>query len=164
MIGSYGLNMIQLVAFDLDDQHYALPLSTVARIVRVIEITPLPKAPEVVLGVFRLQGRIVPVFDVRRRFRLPRRDIRLSDHLIVGHTRNRAVALVADSVGGVLERSEKEVTAAQAILPGLEYIEGIAKLEGGLILIHDLNKFLSLEEESALGETLEKTELAVHEP
>lgn len=154
--------MIHLVVFRLDEQHYALPLSSVARIVRAIELTPLPQTPEIVLGVFSLQGHIVPVFDVRRRFRLPQRDTRLSDHLIVGHTRHRTVALVADSVSGVVERSDKEVTAAQSVLPGLEYIYGIAKLDDGMVLIHDLDTFLLLEEERALAETLKTTEGVAH--
>lgn len=62
--------LIRLVSFNLDDQKYALLLSAVIRIIRVVEITSLPKAPEIVLGVINMHGLIIPVFDIRKRFRL----------------------------------------------------------------------------------------------
>ena len=146
--------MIQLVELNLDDQRYALRLSTVERVIRAIEITPLPKAPEIVLGIVNIGGRIVPVVNVRKRFRLPEKEIELGDHLILGQTGRRPVALVVDEVSSVVERPEREVITAQEILPGLEYVQGVAKLEDGVILIHDLDKFLSLEEEAALDKAL----------
>jgi purine-binding chemotaxis protein CheW len=144
----------QLVVFTLDEQQYALPLAAVERIVRALEITPLPKAPEIVLGVVNIQGRVIPVFNIRKRFNLPEREISLNDHLILARTSRRPVALVVDEVSGVIDRPEGEVVAAEDILAGMEYVEGVVKLEQGMILIHDLNKFLSLEEEIELGEAV----------
>ena len=146
--------MIQLVELNLDDQRYALRLSTVERVIRVIEITPLPKAPEIVLGIVNIGGRIIPVINVRKRFRLPEKEIELGDHLILGQAGCRPVALVVDEVSSVVERPEREVIAAQEILPRLEYVQGVAKLEDGLLLIHDLNTFLSLEEEGTLDKAM----------
>lgn len=140
----------QLVVFSLDEQRYALLLSNVERIVRAVEITPLPKAPEIVLGVINVRGEIIPVVNIRKRFRLPEREIALSDHLIIAKTSRRAVALLADRVGQVLEVPENKIISAKKILPAMDYVEGVVKLEDGLILIHDLEKFLSLEEERAL--------------
>ena len=148
----------QLVVFTLDEQRYALRLSAVERVVRAVEITRLPKAPEIVLGLIDVQGQIIPVVNVRKRFRLPEPEIALSDHLIIARTARRKVALVADTVIGVVERSEAEMTAAGTILPGLEYIEGVAKLEDGLVFIHNLDTFLSLEEEKTLQEATTPTE------
>jgi len=146
----------QLVVLTLDEQRYALHLSAVERIIRVVEVTPLPKAPEIVLGVVNVQGQITPVINIRKRFCLPEREMNLSDQLIIAHTSRRTVALVADAVSGVIERSEQEVIAAEKVLPGIEYVEGVVKLEDGMILIHDLNKFLSLEEEQALDNAMKK--------
>ena len=140
----------QLVMFGLDEQRYALRLSAVEQIVRVVEIASLPKAPDIILGVINLHGRIVPVYDIRARFRLTNREILLSDHLIVAHTKKRDVALVVDKVTGVVRRTEEDVTDAQRISPNLEYIEGVVKLEEGLVFIHDLDTFLSVAEEIQL--------------
>ena len=140
----------QLVVFALDDQRYALHLSAVDRVVPMVRVTPLPKAPDIVIGVVNVQGRVIPVINMRRRFRLPEREAALTDRLIVAHTARRPVALTADAVAGVLEYPGQDIVAAEGVLPGVEHVEGIAKLKDGLILIHDLDRFLSLEEEQSL--------------
>lgn len=146
-----------IIVFNLDEQRYALRLSAVERIVRIVEITPLPKAPEIVLGVVNVQGQVIPVVNIRKRFCLPDREISLSDHLIIARTTKRVVVLVADTVLGVVECWEEEVTAADKILPDLEYVESVVKLEDGLIFIHNLDTFLSLEEEKILEQAIAPT-------
>jgi purine-binding chemotaxis protein CheW len=141
----------------LDEQHYALHLSAVERIVMVAEITPLPKAPQIIAGIINIQGRIIPVLNIRKRFNLPERETDLGDHLIIANTAKRSVALAVDAVAGVVGRAEGEITIPGEILPGLEYVEGVAKLEDGLIMIHDLEKFLSLDEEKALEHAMAAT-------
>jgi len=143
-----------LIVFSLDRQRYALPLHAVDRVVRMVAITPLPKAPDIVTGVVNLQGRVIPVIDVRRRFSLPEKKIALTDQLVVAHTLRRPVALVADAVHDVID-SAQDLIETENILPGLDYVEGVVKLTDGLILIHDLDRFLSLEEESSLALALE---------
>jgi purine-binding chemotaxis protein CheW len=147
--------LIRLVHFHLDDQKYALFLSAVIRIIRVVEITSLPKAPEIVAGIINLRGTFIPVFDIRRRFRLPPREAQLSDQMIIATTARRTVALSVDSVDDVTEIPEERITATEQILPELGYVEGVMKTEGGMVLIHDLEKFLSLPEEKTLGEAME---------
>jgi Chemotaxis signal transduction protein len=144
-----------IVVFTLGDRRYGLPLSAVERIVRVVDVTSLPKAPDIVLGIVNVQGRVIPVINVRRRFRLPEREIALNDQMVIAHAARRPVALVVDSVTGVLEYSEQEAVGAQDVLPDLEYVEGVVKLDDGLILVHNLDKFLSLEEEAVLDRALE---------
>lgn len=146
----------QYVIFTLDEQRFALYLSATERIVRIVEVTHLPKAPEIVLGVVNVQGQVNPVVDVRKRFRLPERELNLSDQMIIAHTLRRTVALVVDSVSGIIECSEQEEIASGKILPGIEYVEGVVKLEDGMILIHDLDRFLSLEEEEVLDDALKE--------
>jgi purine-binding chemotaxis protein CheW len=145
----------QLVVFTLDEQSYGLPLPSVERAVRMVEISPLPKAPDIVLGIINVQGRLTPVVNLRRRFRLPEREIALTDHILIAHTRRRLVALVADAVVGVLAYSAAQLVGAGEILPDVEYVEGVVKLEDGMVLIHDLDKFLALDEEAALDRAME---------
>jgi purine-binding chemotaxis protein CheW len=144
----------QLVVFSLDGLRYALHLAAVEKVVRAVEITPLPKAPEIVMGVVNVQGRIVPVVNVRKRFHLPERELNLEDQFILAKTRRRPVALVVDAVADVVQRERGKLTGANEILPDLQYVEGVAKLDDGLILIHNLDHFLSLDEEKALDEAL----------
>jgi purine-binding chemotaxis protein CheW len=145
----------KLVTFSLDDRKFALYVSAVQRIIRVVEVTPLPKAPDIVSGIINMQGQVIPVFDIRMRFHLPAREVQLNDELIIADTAKRTVALLVDSVNDVIETPEEKIIAAEQILPELEYVEGVMKTEGGMVLIHDLEKFLSLHEEKALDEALE---------
>jgi purine-binding chemotaxis protein CheW len=138
------------LAFILDEGHYALDLSVVERIIQSVEITPLPEAPDIVLGIINIKGKIIPVVNIRRRFRLSEKDIEPTNRLIIAHTLKRTVALVVDVVLGVIETPEDRVVKAGTVLPGLDYVQGVVKMEDGMILIHDLNKFLSLEEEQTL--------------
>lgn len=148
------MNSYYLVLFTLDDQRYALHLSAVERAVRAVEVTPLPKAPDIVSGVVNVQGRIVPVINIRRRFHLPEQDLRLSDQIVIARTSNRIVAVIVDAVIGVTEIPEKEIVSPEKIVPRTQYVEGVAKLEDGLVLIHDLDQFLSFDEERALEASL----------
>ncbi|MCG9967682.1 chemotaxis protein CheW [Pelotomaculum terephthalicicum JT] len=144
------------VTFKLEERLFGLYLSHVERIIRAVEVTPLPQAPEVVLGVINMQGRIIPVVNIRNRFGLPCREISLSDHFIIANTSRRTIALVADAVGGVVERPEQEVIAAGEIMPGIEYVESVIKLEDGMIMILDLGRLLFHEEEQALNEVIKE--------
>lgn len=143
-----------LVIFTLGDQRYALPLPSADRVVRMVAITPLPNAPDIILGVVNIQGRVIPVINMRRRFCLPEREISLTDQLIVAHTERRHVALVADTVLDVIACTAQSLIAAEDIVPRIKYVDGVIKLTDGLIFIHDLNKFLSLEEEVSLDQAL----------
>jgi purine-binding chemotaxis protein CheW len=146
--------LLKMVVFEVGGERMGLHLSAVIRVIPAVEITPLPKAPEVVLGVVNIQGCVVPVFNMHRRFHLPEREVGLDDHIILAQTVHGEVALLVEEVAGVVECAAAEVVESQRILPHLEYVEGVVKREDGLIFIHDLEKFLSLEEELSLEEAL----------
>ena len=143
-----------LLLFSLDHITYALRISSVDQIVRMVAITPLPRAPAIVQGIINVRGLIVPVLRMRERFQLAERVPRLNDHLILARTARRTVALMVDRVLGVTRRSVEEMTRPEVILAGLDYVDGVVKLEDGLAFIHDLDTFLSLDEEAALDEAM----------
>lgn len=136
--------MDEYVVLCFDALRIALSMSGVERVIHAVYVTPLPGAPAIVSGVVNVQGRVIPVVNMRRRFRLPARKMALTDRLVIAHTAQRAVALAADSVSGVLEHTGPDRVDAETILSSLEYVDGVVKLGDGLILIHDLNRFLSL--------------------
>lgn len=144
----------QLVVFLLEGQRYALPLSVVDRFVRAVEITALPGAPRIVLGAIDVAGVVVPVLSLRRRFGLPDRELALTDQFLLARTSARPVALVVDDAVDVAEVPPEAVSAAGQVVPGLEGVQGVARLHDGLVLIHDLERCLSLAEGRVLDEAL----------
>lgn len=146
--------LAKLVVFGLQGQRYALRLAAVERIVAVAAITALPSAPAIVMGIINLQGRVIPVVDVGKRFGLPEREIELSDRLIVARTSKRPVALLVPVVFGVVDCPQSQITAAGRILDHARYVEGVVKLDDRLAMIHDLDTFLSALEEEQLQQAL----------
>jgi purine-binding chemotaxis protein CheW len=147
---------VQLVVFRLGDQRYALPLAAVERIVRAAEVTRLPDAPPIVLGVLDVQGRIFPVLDIRRRFGQPPREINPADQFLIARTAARTVILVVDETEGVIDCSSDEIVSLARIAPGAELFPGMIRLSDGLILIHDLERFLSADEARELDEAMRR--------
>lgn len=146
--------MNSLVTFNLAGLFLALPLDRVMRTVRAVAATPLPQAPDIVSGVVNIQGRIVPVINLRRRFGLVEREIALSDQLLIARSATRLLAMIVDSVAGVIECDEKDFVAVDSVVAGTRHLTGIVRNPGGMVLIHDLDSFLSLEEERALDAAL----------
>ena len=156
--GRITITTPQLLIFTLDEQRYALRLPAVERVVRAAAITPLPKAPDVVLGVLDLRGQVIPVINLRRRFRLPEREIRTQDQFVIAQAKLLTVALVVDGVECVLDASVEEIVAPDDILSGTGYLEGVTRTADGLVLIHDLSSLLFPEEETLLTQALNPSE------
>lgn len=145
---------LQLLAFRLDGQRHAVPLADVERVVGAVEVTPLPGAPPCVLGFIDAGGQVLPVFCLRRRFQLAPRDITPADQFLIMRAGRRMVALVIDEAQGLVECDSGEVERADGTIQGLPQVQGVLKLADGLLLIHDLARFLSLPEERALEQAL----------
>ena len=137
--------------FLLDNTLYALRLETVERVVHAADLTPLPGAPAVVLGLLDFEGRIVPVVDIRARFRLPVREMGVEDFIIIAKTSRKTLGILVDAPGEVINVAEADIDRGTGVLLGSEYIEGVVRLDVGLVLIHDLESFLSFEEEKSIA-------------
>ena len=143
--------MVQLVVFRVDEQRFALPLSTVERLLRAVEITPVPDAPAIMLGAIDVHGRVLPVLDIRRRFRLPRRVLTPDHSFLIAHTSYGSIVLVVDEAEGVIERRDDEITPVASLpLAGNDQFPGVLTLDSGLALIQDLERFLSADETRAV--------------
>lgn len=149
--------MERFIVFRLSGLRMALAMAAVERVVQAVYITLLPNAPDIILGVINVKGQIIPVVDMHWRLGMPKREITLTDRLIIARTARRPVALVANEVTGVIEYPESKLIDAAGILPDLEQVAGVVKLDDGLVFIHDLDRFLSLDEEENLDLALAAT-------
>ncbi|HSP81144.1 MAG TPA: chemotaxis protein CheW [Myxococcaceae bacterium] len=146
----------EVLLFTLEGQRYALPLGDVCELVRAVRLTPLPRAPAVVEGLVNLRGELLPVLDLRRRFRLPARPLSSADHLVVAQAGPRRVVLRVDRAEGLLPLEPGMLDETPRELPGVGYVAGALKLPDGLVLLHDLRTFLSEAEALELDEALAK--------
>lgn len=131
---------LQFIGFKLDGTQHALPLDCVARVIRVVDITPLPDAPKHLLGIINLQGNLVPVLDIRTLFHLPQRDIDLADLMVIFHNQpQKPLALIADEIINIIEVTPEEWNN-QEISQENAHKTVISK-QHGLIFIHDPQNF-----------------------
>lgn len=133
-----------LVLFWLDGQRYALPLEAVERVIRAVAATPVPSAPDFVMGLINLAGRILPAISLRRCLGLALRPIRPDDQLVIVSSGGLALALVVDAVEQLRTGEVAQSVAVEGALPGAEWrVDGLCKLDGDIIFICDLAKLLN---------------------
>jgi purine-binding chemotaxis protein CheW len=144
----------EVLVFEVEGQRYGLPTADVRELVRAVTITPLPNAPAVIEGVVNVRGRVLPVLDVRARFHLPARPLDPSDHFIVASAGARGVILHVDGATHLALLDEDSIQPSPTLGPSATYVAGVAKLEDGMVLIHDLTTFLSDAEAASLDEAL----------
>jgi purine-binding chemotaxis protein CheW len=135
---------LQVVGFRVGRETFGVPISLVREIVRVPEITSVPNAPEYIEGVINLRGRIIPVVDLRKRFgdKVPQPSKK--NRVVVVEMETRAIGLLVQSASEVLRILPSEIEAPQNVFQEgeLNYITGVGKLKGRLVILLDLNKIL----------------------
>jgi purine-binding chemotaxis protein CheW len=140
-----------LVTFLLGDEEYGLDVRLVQEIIRLTEITPVPRAPEFVKGVINLRGRIIPVVDLKHRLTLGHVDGQSrAARIVVAKLRERLVGLLVDGASQVLKvpLSLIEPAPEEVVEVDVDYIRGVAKLENRLVILMDLTRILGLDAET----------------
>lgn len=133
----------QLVVFLVGGESYGVAIADVQEIIRTPAITPVPRAAEHVAGVINLRGRVIPVIDLRKRFRLPPHDAGRDGRVVVMAVAGQIVGATVDSVSEVLRVPANAIEPPAATLGGSEaHIRGIAQLEERLIVLLELERVL----------------------
>ena len=140
----------QVCAFSVADHLFALPLSQVQEVLSTPELTPVPLAPPAVRGLINLRGRIVTVFDLRRRLGLPPGGAEAMT--VVLRARDGGVSLLVDAVEDVVEASAQALEPPPRTLPPAlrEFLLGVRQggpdLGGRLLLVLDAERAVRLNE------------------
>jgi purine-binding chemotaxis protein CheW len=146
---------VDVLVFSLNGHRYGLPVADVWEVVRAVALAPLPKAPPIVEGVINVRGRLVPVLDVRARFRLAAQALAPADFFVLARAGERLVALRVDAGVQLAQLASGDVESLEQVVSGAGYVAGVGKLPDGLVLIHDLRTFLASAESAQLTEALE---------
>jgi purine-binding chemotaxis protein CheW len=129
------------------------PAETVVELHRMVASVPLPAAPAVIDGVIDVHGTVVAVLDLRTRFGLSRRPAGPSDHLVLLRLEDRTLALRVDRVLDLVTVTAGALVDAEG-LPSGPHLQGVVRLQDGLLLVHDVETFLSDDESAALDDAL----------
>ena len=140
--------VLQLVGFSVGREFFGVNIGAIKEIIRVPDITSVPDTPDFVEGVINLRGRIVPVIDMIRRVGIPSVERNRGNKILVLELAGKMVGLIVDSASDIIKISEDAIEPPPDILSsiGAEYVTGVGKLEGKLIVLLDLTRLLSAEE------------------
>jgi purine-binding chemotaxis protein CheW len=148
---------IQVVGLRVGRETFGIPIGMVREIVRVPEITSVPNAPDYIEGVINLRGRIVPVVDLRKRFREVVAAPNKKNRIVVVELDGRPIGLIVNSASEVLKIPPSEIEAPHAVFQEgeLNYITGVGKIRGRLVILLDLSRILQRGELRRLDEMAE---------
>ncbi|MFD4928301.1 chemotaxis protein CheW [Peribacillus butanolivorans] len=143
-------NLVQdmkVIVFQIKDKEYAIPVDKVSGIEKLLHITRVPKAVQLVKGVINLRGVITPIIDLRVRFGLEELEYNDSTRIIVVILDDMEVGLIVDSANDVLDIPVDSIEPQPEVVghSASEYISGVVKIEKRLLVLINLEKALSLE-------------------
>ena len=144
----------QVVVFDLNEEAHGVDISQIREIIRMEEITRVPRAPEFVEGVINLRGKVNPVVDLRARFSMPSTE-RTDEHgIVVVDVDGQDIGMVVDAVTEVSRTPSDSIEPPSSVITtdDSEYLTGIVKTNDKLIILLDIAKVISESEASALEE------------
>lgn len=137
------------VTFRLDAEKYGIDVMRVREVLRNTEIAPVPGAPGFVLGIINLRGNVVTVIDTRKRFGLAPKGIDESSRIVILEAGDEVVGMMVDSVAEVVDLRASSIETAPNVGndESAKFIQGVSNLGDGLLILVDLNKLLSAEDD-----------------
>jgi len=140
------------LTFSLDNEEYGISILKIKEIIGMIQVTSVPRTPNFVRGVINLRGKVIPVVDLRLRFDLEEADYTERTCIIVveisGTSGTVLFGVVVDSVSEVLNIKGQNIeeTPAFGANADMEHILGMAKIDGGVKILLDIDRILSSNE------------------
>ena len=144
----------QLVVFVMESEEFACGINNVREVLKMIRVTPLPRSLDFVEGVINMRGEVIPVIDLRKRFGLPEAERTDESRIIIVEVEEYMVGLIVDSVREVLSLPDQQIQEAPSQVAGgkTDLIKGVGKVDGRMLIILDLTRILTSEEQMALDD------------
>jgi purine-binding chemotaxis protein CheW len=145
------INSLQVVCFKIGNEEYGIDILKVQEIQKVPKVLKLPFAQDHILGVVDLRGKVIPIIDLGKKFGIIA-DLTKSSRIIIVDIGGKRIGLAIDSVSNVIKIDTDKIDPPPPVVKGIssKYIIGVAKIDGGFIVILDINQIFSAEELAAL--------------
>lgn len=143
---------IQLVTFQLGEEHYGINIMSVDGIVRVEETRAIPNAPSYVEGIFNLRGEIIPIINLHKRFHLRKAELSEEDELLSGFIiidiKGMKLGIIIDKVSRVVTVDLNRMQPPPQMLSGIgaEYIQGVFNRDDGYLIMLDIQRLFDPKE------------------
>ena len=146
----------QLVIFELNGEAYGVDVARVQSIIPVQPISVVPGAPAFIEGVINLRGTVVPIVDLRTRFSLSLSPGNQKSVIVIMEWAGLHVGLIVDRVTDVTRIAQADINPPSPLLSTVDnaYLRGIGRFKERLLILLDLSRVFSLEEQAALNQAV----------
>lgn len=146
---------VQVASFRVGSEEYGVDISQIQEIIRMVEITRIPRTPEFMDGVINLRGQLIPIVDLRTRFGMPRIEPTKSARIIVTDIGSKRVGIVVDSASEVLNIPLEAIEEAPEMIAGIgaDFLQGVGKVGDRLVILLDLTMVISGAQRRELEDT-----------
>jgi len=146
----------KFLTFNMGEEEYGIEIRHVTEIIGIQSITDLPDMPEYVKGIINLRGKVIPVIDVRLRFKMKERAYDERTCIVVVNINGMAVGLIVDSVSEVLDIPSGDIEPPPKVKKGeaSRYIQGLGKVNDNVKILLDTRQMLFSEEINQLKESV----------
>ncbi len=136
------------LTFVLSNEEYGIEILKVREIIGLMDITSVPQTPNYMKGVINLRGKVIPVIDLRLKFSMPEQDHTQETCTIVVEVGNTLIGIIVDSVSEVSDIGGEEIEETPQLGQGIDtnFIIGLSKVKGKIIILLDIEKVMSIEE------------------
>ena len=143
----------KFLTFSIGKEDYGIEISHVTEIIGIQAITEVPELPEYIKGINNLRGKIIPVMDVRLRFRKSAKEYNDRTCIIVVDIQEVSVGLIVDTVNEVMNIEDENIVPPPDMKTGFRnrYVKGIGKVGSDVKLLLDCEKLLSDQEIHEIG-------------
>ncbi len=145
----FGDSELQLVVFKIQTEEFGVEINSVQEIIRMVNVTEIPRAPPYVKGLINLRGHIIVVISLSTIMGVQRRELDANTRIIVADVDGAVMGFIVDSVSEVIRLPGKSIEPAPSMIMNKiksEYIKGVGKINERLLILLNLNKMLSSEE------------------
>lgn len=143
----------QYVSLLLGEEKYGINIMDIEEILRMLDITKVPKAPSFVEGIINLRGKVIPIVDLRKKLGIIAGDYTNSTRVVVVNLSGKKIGFIVDHVEEVLRVEADIIDRAPAASTSIEnrYIEGVARMAEGMVIILDVHQIFNSGESNALN-------------
>lgn len=142
----------RFLTFTLGKEDYGIEIIYVTEIIGIQAITEVPELPDYIKGIINLRGKIIPVMDVRLRFKKQPIDYNDRTCIIVIDIKNISIGMIVDTVSEVISIEDANIVPPPSMKTGFQnkYVKGIGKVGNDVKLLLDCEKILNEEEVESL--------------
>jgi purine-binding chemotaxis protein CheW len=148
--------VMTLVEFECRGHRFALPLASVRRVLPSAQPIPLPGVSEAVAGILNLGGEVAVILDFQQKMGLESHPIDLSQQLLLVDCADLFIGFIVDRVSGVVTHDIKNISAVSEKMASAEFARTVIRLDDGLCIICDPEKFLFDDEKMLISDALEQ--------